>query len=138
MKNDYVKSLVDSNILIYLADTSEEHRNGLAKAWLADSFGKTIYISSQNLREFTFKCLVKSVDPKIIIEFLDLFTARFTVLQDDFFDTKTAVELCKGNKKLFWDASIVSVMQRNKIDYIFTENTKDFVALGVKAINPLK
>jgi len=29
-------------------------------------------------------------------------------------------------------------MKRNNVEIIFTENTKDFTSLGVKAINPLK
>jgi len=138
MQNECGKSLVDSNILIYLADSQDPKRQASALNWLEENIGRTIFVSAQTLREFAFRALVKSTPSEKIIDFLDLFTARFTVLQDDQLDTKNAVELCKGNQKLFWDASIVSVMNRNGIDCILTENTKDFRTLGVKAVNPLK
>lgn len=138
MKNECSKSLVDSNILIYLFDSDEPIKHELAIKWLESSFNKTIFVSAQNLREFAFRALSKSTPLEKIIEFLDLFNSKFIVLQDDQYDTKIAIELCKGNSKLFWDANIVSVMLRNKIDCIYTENTKDFETLGVKTINPLK
>jgi len=59
-------------------------------------------------------------------------------VQDDCTDTKRAVEICNGKQALFWDSSIVATMLRNKIDCIYTENTKDFECLGVRAVNPLR
>jgi len=138
MQNECGKSLVDSNILVYLADSEDAQRQELALRWLRESANKIIFVSAQNLREFAFRALIKSAPPEKIIDFIDSFTAKFTVLQDDQLDTKNAIELCKGDSALFWDASIVSVMKRNGIDCILTENTKDFRTLGVKAINPLK
>jgi predicted nucleic acid-binding protein len=130
--------LVDSNILIYLLDSSDAQKHNLAITWLESCFDKMIFVSVQNLREFASNCLNKGAPAEKVLEFLDLFTAKFVVLQDDQLDTKIAIELCKGNPKLFWDANIVSVMHRNGIEYIYTENVKDFSTLKIRAINPLK
>jgi len=131
--------LVDSNILIYIADSSDEVKHKLAINWLKKNLTTNLVVSSQNIREFANACLLKEIlSAKELIEYINDFTSRFIVIQDDFLDTINAVSLCKGNQKLFWDASIVSLMQRKGINLILTENIKDFEALGVKAINPLK
>lgn len=130
--------LVDSNILVYLIDTADESKHKKALDWLLTSSSLNIFVSTQNIREFANNCLKKSASNNKIIEFIDLFCARFIVLQDDQLDTKNAIELSKSRPRIFWDASIVSVMKRNNIDVIFTEDTKDFDLLGVKVINPLK
>jgi len=125
-------------LLIYFADQTDFSKHQKAANWI-EREKNFFFVSSQSLREFANICLLKKLlPPTAVVEFLDAFTSKFRVLQDDFFDTKNAVDLCEGNQKLFWDAAIVSVMKRNKIDCIYTENTKDFTALGVKAINPLK
>ncbi|MGI6589262.1 MAG: PIN domain-containing protein [Candidatus Iainarchaeum sp.] len=130
--------LVDSNILVYLIDTADELKHEKALEWLSNSYSLSIFVSTQNIREFANNCLKKSASNNQILEFIELFCARFIVLQDDQLDTKNAIELSKGNRNLFWDASLVSVMKRNNINLVFTENVKDFQKLGVKAINPLK
>ena len=130
--------LVDSNILAYLIDTADELKHEKALEWLSNSYSLSIFVSTQNIREFANNCLKKSASNNQILEFIELFCARFIVLQDDQLDTKNAIELSKGNRNLFWDASLVSVMKRNNINLVFTENVKDFQKLGVKAINPLK
>lgn len=138
MQKECDKSLVDSNILVYLVDSEEKERQISALKWFEENSNKKIFVAAQNLREFSFRALLKSVSIDKINEFLNLFSARFIVLQDDYYDIKRALELCKNNKNLFWDANIVSVMLHNEIDCIYTENVKDFQKLGVKAINPLK
>lgn len=130
--------LVDSNILVYLIDTADELKHEKALEWLSNSYSLSIFVSTQNIREFANNCLKKSASNNQILEFIELFCARFIVLQDDQLDTKNAIELSKGNRNLFWGASLVSVMKRNNINLVFTENVKDFQKLGVKAINPLK
>ncbi|OQA30852.1 MAG: PIN domain protein [archaeon ADurb.Bin336] len=130
--------LVDSNILVYLIDTADELKHEKALEWLSNSYSLSIFVSTQNIREFANNCLKKSASNNQILEFIELFCARFIVLQDDQLDTKNAIELSKGNRNLFWGASLVSVMKRNNINLVFTENVKDFQKLGVKAINPSK
>ena len=130
--------LVDSNILVYLIDTADELKHEKALEWLSNSYSLSIFVSTQNIREFANNCLKKSASNNQILEFIELFCARFIVLQDDQLDTKNAIELSKGNRNHFWGASLVSVMKRNNINLVFTENVKDFQKLGVKAINPLK
>jgi len=130
--------LVDSCILIYLLDTKEDEKHKKAKIWFESNKEKRFFISAQNIREFSSNCIRKRAPIEKIIELIYLFSARFIVLQDDFLDTKNAVEVAYSCPNLFWDAEIVSVMKRNNVDCILTENTKDFESLGVKAVNPLK
>jgi len=120
-----------------LLDTREVLKHKQAMNWFASCSDK-IFLSAQNIREFANNCLLLHAPIEDVINLIELFTSKFIVLQDDFLDTKNAVELSAQNPRLFWDASIVSVMKRNGIECIYTENTKDFNSLGVKAINPLK
>jgi len=136
-KSECGKYLVDSCILIYMLDNKEVYKHKQAMQWFA-SCKERIFLSAQNLREFASNCLLLRAPTEDIINLIELFSSKFLVLQDDFLDTKNAVEMSKHNPRLFWDASIVSVMKRNGIECIYTENTKDFELLGVKAINPLK
>jgi len=130
--------LVDSNILVYLIDTADESKHKKALEWLLTSSSLNVFVSTQNIREFANNCLKKSAPINKIIEFIELFCAQFIVLQDDQLDTKNAIELSKNRPHLFWDASLVSVMKRNNIESVFTENVKDFELLGARVINPLK
>jgi len=138
MKTESKGFLIDTNLLVYVVDKSDQLKQKLIENWV-DSLGKNVFISTQSLREFAHICLRKKLlEPESIIEYIETFSARFIVFEDYFTDTKTAIELCRDYPNLFWDANIVAVMLRNGIDCIYTENTKDFENLGVKAINPLK
>jgi predicted nucleic acid-binding protein len=120
-------------------DKSGQEKHERATKFFEKIMGPDVFVSVQCLREFAFICLKKKfISSETVTEFVDLFSANFIVLQDDFFDTKQAIELCKDNANLFWDANIVSVMKRNNVECIYTENTRDFSILGVKAINPLE
>ncbi len=133
------KLLVDSNILVYLADEKDLEKHTKSINIFEGLKEQTLFISAQSIREFASNCIAKKfISAETILEFIETFTSKFIIIQDDFSDTKTAVELCNGSHSLFWDASIVSVMKRKGIDCILTEDTKDFSMLGVKAINPLK
>lgn len=91
------------------------------------------------MREFAYQCIKKSLLPKEkIIEYIELFCARFSVINQDFGLTKDAVKLSNGKAGLFWDSLLVAAMKYKKLDFVFTEGVKDFESLGVNAINPLK
>lgn len=139
MKNECDRFLVDANVLIYLADRKDGPKHEKAMGLFSDSGKEQLFVSAQCIREFANVCLSKRfISKEAIVGFVDSFTERFVVLQDDPLDTRNAVEMCGGNPNLFWDAAIVSMMKRNGIEKIFTENVSDFTSLGVKAINPLK
>jgi predicted nucleic acid-binding protein len=139
MKSECNKFIIDSCLLVYLADRTNPEKHVNAIAWLEKSKFEKIVVSSQSIKEFANVCILKGIlSPQDTIEFIDSIVSKFVVIQDDYYDTKIALSLCRNNKKLFWDAGIVSVMKRNNIDCILTENIKDFELLGVKAINPLK
>jgi len=132
------KALIDSNILYYLIDTNEKEKHDKILNWFESIDSNEFVVSNQTLREFANISIKKSnLKKEQIIEFLDLFINKFGLIQDNQFDTTKAVQLSK-NKKSFFDALIAATMQRNYIDTIITENTKDFVLLGIKTINPLK
>lgn len=139
MMKESDKSLVDSCVLIYLVDKCEAEKHEHALKWFEEKGKTNLYISNQVIREFASVCIRKAkLSAEEVIDYIEVFTAKFPVLDDDFLDIKNAVALCKNNSNLFWDANIATVMTRNKIDYIYTENVKDFQKLGIKAINPLK
>jgi len=139
MQNECDRFLVDSNILIYLADHKDKTKHEAAISFISSLNKEIVFISAQCLREFSSNCLVKKIIPsEIIIDFIESFVSKMIVIQDDYSDNINAVKLSKTNPSIFWDANIVSVMLRNEIDCIYTENVKDFQKLGVKAINPLK
>jgi predicted nucleic acid-binding protein len=131
--------LVDSCILLYLADKRDMKKHLRAIKWLEGVETKKFFISMQNIREVSSNLLKKTVLPsKEIIDFVDMLLNRFSLVNEDFNDYLKATVLCSKNRKNFFDAVLASTMQRYYITTIITENTKDFELLGVKAINPLK
>lgn len=139
MAKELGKSLVDSCVLIYLVDKCELEKHERAVKWFEEKSKTKLYVTNQIIREFAWVCSRKSkLSAKEVIDYIDLFTARFLVLNDDFLDIKNAITLSTNNPNLFWDANIVSVMLRNNLDYIYTENTKDFQKLGIRSINPFE
>jgi predicted nucleic acid-binding protein len=131
--------LVDSCILLYLADKRDMEKHLRAIKWLEKVETKKFFISMQNIREVSSNLLKKTLLPsKEIIDFVDMLLNRFSLVNEDFNDYLKATALCTKNRKNFFDAVLASTMQRHYITIILTENTKDFESLGVKAINPLK
>lgn len=132
------RAFVDTCILYYLIDTHEQKKHERAVRWFYTVAPKEFFISTQTLREFANVSLKKSsLKTEEIIEFLELFSARFTVMEEEFCDVVTAIILSKNERRNFFDALLAATMKRNSVITILTENIKDFGGLGVKTINPL-
>ena len=135
--------LVDSNILVYIADATDKNRHKKAKLFLdtiSEEPGRFV-ISVQNLREFSSVMInKKKIKPKELEEYLSLFENSFEwVLIDSIDDVREASSLSLTKKTSFWDSLLVATMERCDVSLIYTENIKDFKKFkGIKAVNPLK
>jgi predicted nucleic acid-binding protein len=135
--------LIDSNILVYSYDKSEQKKHQKAKeivkqAWIK----KDAVLSMQNLAEFysiitrkTKKPMPLDTAKQIILDLID----GFEILRYDENSIINAINNQAIYKIPFWDSLIVSVMEENSIDSIITENEKDFKKVKwLKVINPFK
>lgn len=135
-------SLIDSNILIYIADKRELLKHEKANRWIEKQKARLhkICILPQNFREFTSITLKKKIaESSEIDEWIEVFEKTFTLLDEQIEDIRIANSLCKDFNTGFWDSLIASAMKRHGITIIYTEDVKDFAKFpGIKAVNPLK
>ena len=138
--------LIDSNILVYACDNSEEVKNKIASK-LLESIAKNqmnIAFSTQNFSEFysvVTKKIQKPMKPEeakqIIKDLSNL--SNIEILKINPETILNAIDISNNNKISYWDALIASVMQENNINTIITENEVDFKKIpGLKVINPFK
>jgi len=136
-------ALVDTNILIYWFDASDDKRNQKSLV-IFDEVRQNpgrFAIGLQSIREFCNIMLNKKKYPKDEIELaVQSIRGLFSqILFDSAEDAQNAVGLSHDNKAPYWGCLLATTAHRHKIKYILTENTRDFSnLLFVKAINPLK
>lgn len=136
------RSIVDTNILVYLFDKTDAPKNKKALEWLKSRQGtlQDFAVLHQNLREFSAVFWKKKSIAKAqqLNEWLELITGVFDLLDDAPEDIMRANEVSEKTKAGFWDSLIASSMHRCGISTIYTEDTKDFSKIpGIRAINPL-
>ena len=136
-------SVVDSNILIYLVDATDKAKHEKAKKFIETikNNPQNFAICLQNLREFcSIAIRKKNLPPEEIAEYIDLFRNSFqNILYDNEEDILAASGHCAAKKTIFWDSLIAATMQRNEIEIIYTENTKDFKNFErITAINQME
>jgi len=132
----FMKTLIDTSILIYLVDAKEEKKHQKVVGWFEGIFESNEYfVSLQNLREFAFVAKKKDLLlAEEIITYVELFADSFNLLQDSVEDVKKA---SRKTKNKYWDALLIATAKRNNIFQVITENEKDFKGeIGV--INILK
>lgn len=138
--------LIDSNILIYSCDTSNEKKHKIAETLLENCFerGQTYVVSTQNLAEFfsviknKLKDKKSSDDAKALITCILEFRP-FKKLSYNEQTISSAIKICEDVNTSFWDALIAATMLEYGITHIYTENTKDFKKIsGIVAVNPFK
>jgi len=132
----FMKTLIDTSILIYLVDAKEEKKHQKVVGWFEGIFESNEYfVSLQNLREFAFvakkKGLLKVEEVK---KYVDLFVDSFNLLYDSVDDIKKASEKPRAK---YWDALLIATAKRNNIFQVITENEKDFKG-EIVIINILK
>ena len=137
--------LIDTNLLVYAYDTTDEQKHKAARSLIEKCWKKrTKYvISSQNLAEF-FMIATKKIPNPIKIEEAEQIVndicsfSCWKIINYTESTLKKAIELYKKDKKSFWDSLIISTMLENGITNIYTENIKDFRDFeGITTINPL-
>jgi predicted nucleic acid-binding protein len=137
------KALIDTNILVYFADSTDAKKNEKARALLeaARDDPSAFIITLQNLREFGNVMAHKTKMPvEEINEFLSQFEHAFVDIASDTIEImQKAVVLSREKGIDFYDANIFQTAIRKGITVVYTENTKDFERIpGLEVVNPLK
>ncbi|MBI4043940.1 MAG: PIN domain-containing protein [Candidatus Diapherotrites archaeon] len=137
------KALIDTNILVYYASAKEveKHEKSRKLMKLAQENPYFFTIALQNIREFANVMHKKSILPiSEINEYVFLFAHLFQeIIIDTVSDVQKAVYLNVEKEHDFYDTLLSMTAQRNGIQTIYTENTKDFERIpGIKAVNPLR
>ncbi|MBI3033083.1 PIN domain-containing protein [Candidatus Woesearchaeota archaeon] len=136
--------LLDSNILIYAYNRSEEYKGKIAEEIIEDCIGRDIKgcTSFQCLGEFSKVMISKyHISCKEVKEIIkDLCSLQhFRKIHYDKTTIISALDLSENYNLHFWDALIVATMLENGIYQIYTENTKDFKKIPqISAVNPFE
>lgn len=146
MKESTDLFLIDSNILVYAYDETDERRHNLAQKLLQKCWnGEVTYaISTQNLAEF-FVIITKKVSKPISTELAqqiinDIINfSHWKILHYEGKTLQKAIKFYQNTKHHFWDALIVATMLEAGIVRVYTENESDFKLFEeVRVINPFK
>ncbi len=137
---------IDTSVLVYAFDKSEQAKHETASKLVRDMFerGEKGAISAQVLLEL-YNVLTRSIsDPlspadasSIVYKFFE--AAGWIKLDYNTLIARRAVTIAAERKTKIWDTLIAETMKENGIDTIITENEKDFKKIpGIKVINPFK
>lgn len=125
--------LLDSNILVYAYDRSDQAKHRKARILLEGCFRgeRTFAVSIQNLNEFYTIVTTRIEHPldkedaleriKSILDF-----DGFKILVPTPQAILTAIHLNIASGKPYWDCFLASTMLENRVFHIYTENRKDF------------
>ena len=136
--------LIDTNILVYAFDNSEKKKHRTAVDLLKKCFDEKekFAISSQNLAEFFIvmsskvKSTVNKKEIQDIVENIIEFEGFYKINYDEH-TVLQAIDIHRKYNVDFWDALIASTMLNNGINYIYTENIKDFRKIpNITSLNP--
>ncbi|MBU0635878.1 PIN domain-containing protein [Candidatus Micrarchaeota archaeon] len=140
------KVFVDTNILVYAHDSSENEKHTKAQQIFKECYegNRQLAFSTQTLSEFfavitrKIKKPVSTANAQIIISTILNFNGMTTtVIQPD--TILAATQTHKTTGVHYWDCLIAETAKANGIHNILTENTKDFKKIsGIKAKNPFK
>ena len=136
---------VDTNILVYAFDASEEKQKKAQEILQACWEGKTQFaISLQNLTEL-FVVLTRKVKNRLSVTeashivTLFLTNENWKKLAPKETTIALALRLTHNFSVPFWDSMLAAVMIENNIQHIYTENVKDFAnAPGIVVKNPFE
>lgn len=126
-------NLIDTNILVYAYDLSEEAKREKCKKIIRAIFSgeKTAFVTNQVLAEFfvvvtrKIEKPMKEEDAKIVVNgIIDSDNWKKLVYSHN--TLKRAINTAIFFKTNFWDALIAETMLENSVFEIITENTKDF------------
>ncbi len=129
---------IDTNVLVYAFNADEGAKYAKSRAILKTAFdGKLdLYIPLQVLGEFIAASTRKGRTPLSREQAIEIVRnicncPNITILRY----TEETLIRTQGLKAPFWDALITQTLLENGVRTLYTENTKDFVHSGIKAIN---
>ena len=136
--------LIDSTILVYAYDPTDQRKYAIAKSLLEKCWKRErkFAISTQNLAEFFVVITQKVAHPLSVVEAEQVITdicafSQWKILQYNIHTLQSAIRLHKNKQKHFWDALIVATMRQEGITHIYTENEKDFTLFeNITVVNP--
>ena len=136
--------LIDTNILVYAYDCTDQKKHKLAQQLLEKCWKKEVFfaISSQNLAEFFIIITKKVPSPIPVEEAQQIITdiCSFSTWKILHYTERTlskAITLYQKKQKHFWDALITATMLEAGITTIYTENVGDFQQFDtLTVINP--
>lgn len=133
---------LDTNVLVYLFDTSEEEKHAAAKQLLKDHQEKSyLHISSQVVNEFINITTRKITNPitfnrqKKILQFFQLV---FLVSPLTIHTSLAAVDLKLKYKFSYWDSLILASASENMCFVIYSEDMQhdQLIENRLKIVNP--
>ena len=137
-----MKTLVDSNILVYAFDKSDEKKHNIAKSVIESLCNSNEgVLSVQNLSEFA-RCSEKSksnIAYSAIKHYIIQFIKTFQIISYNEKTVIAALQISSDYKIHFFDALLAATMEENSVSEIITENEKDFSKIPwIKVINPFR
>lgn len=137
------RKLVDSCVLVYAYDNSEQAKHGIAKGLLSSLVQRQeAAVSVQNLAEFSRVMAEKSpakIPAAQVSGYVSRIAQNYSVVGYGAKTVEAALLLCAGTKLHFFDALLAATMRESGIYEILTENDRDFSGVpGIKATNPFR
>lgn len=134
-----MRSFLDTNILVYLADARDARKQRIAEEYVEGAIAERLdcRISVQTLTEFTNVCLKKlMLDKSVISVFLDYFD-DLQMVKTDSETVKKALEIRSRYGIQFYDAMMISAALESGCTEILSEDLNDGQDYGgVIAHNP--
>lgn len=134
------RAFLDTNILVYAFDRSDEVRHRQASALVEKLIDqRAACVSTQILKEFYVVTTRKIADPLTHEEacaILDDFS-MLTVVEETLPLLRRALRLCGRFQLSLWDASIVAAAAWSGCDRLYTEDLQAGQVIdGVEIVNP--
>ena len=131
---------VDTNILIYAADSSDARRHEIAKLLVEDLWRtQTGVISTQVLQEFCYNLRRKFRPPLSLADTVEQVSNYLTwpTVTNTVESVIAALELEAEHQLSFWDALIVRAAQVSQSNILYTEDLNHGHIFGsVRVVNP--
>jgi len=137
------KIFLDTNILVYMFDKSEEQKHELIKKLITDQLPVSrFFLSIQVINEFinvTSKKIANPIPISKQSEILDLLNELFFIVPLNLSTSYKAIELSGKYKLSFWDSLIISSALENNCSIIYSEDMQEGLIIEDKLTlkNPL-
>lgn len=137
-----MKAFLDTNILVYAYDTSDEARHKIALELIAHILSvENVVISTQVLNEFIVVITGKVKNPLSIDdvgEILKRFKNNFEIRVTGVSDITKALSINKEFKFSYWDSLIIASALMTNCDALYTEDLQNGLVINnsMRIINP--